>query len=139
MKRILYTSYNTWRKLEDEDKNKFYFIATSFTIPKYYIGYRYIKLVPSKELFFITHKEGYNPSIYYKRYLNEISKYNKKEIINEILSLSDKQIVLLGWEEYKVYGECQFLIEWIFNLEKNQSLEFALENNLYQELDFLNL
>lgn len=137
MKKIIYTSFNAWKKLENKDN--YYFLAISFTIPKYYIGLRYLKLTPSKELFFITHKEGYNPETYYTRYFNEISKYDRKSIINELTSLSDKQIVLVGWEEYKTYGECQFIIEWLFNLEKNQSLEFALENNIYTELEFLNL
>ena len=42
MKKIIYTSFNTWKKLENKDN--YYFLAISFTIPKYYIGLRYLKL-----------------------------------------------------------------------------------------------
>lgn len=137
MKKILYTSFNFWKNLEN--KNDYYFLAISFTIPQYYNGLRYFKFVPSKELFFDTHKEGYEYEKYFSRYLNEISKLDKNSILKELNEISEKQIVFLGWEKYKVYGECQFVIEWLYNLNKNQSLEFALENNMYKENDFFNL
>ena len=103
MKKILYTPFNFWKNLEN--KNDYYFLAISFTIPQYYNGLRYFKFVPSKELFFDTHKEGYEYEKYFSRYLNEISKLDKNSILKELNEISEKQIVFLGWEKYKVYGE----------------------------------
>lgn len=131
MKKILYTSFNFWKNFENKDK--YYFLAISYTIPQYYNGLRYFKLVPSKELFFKTHKEGYEPFKYFESYLKEISKLKQEDIIKEMNEITSKQVVFLGWEKYKVYGECQFVIEWLYNLDKDNALEFALENNIYEE------
>lgn len=126
-RKILYASFNDWKKLDNKDF--YYSLAISYTVPKYFNGYKYMRLTPSHELFFKTHKEGYNPDIYYKEYLKEISKYPQEFILKELFSFSEKQILLLGWEEINVYGECEFVIEWLYNCKGNAKA-FALKNNI---------
>lgn len=136
-RKILYTSFNVWKKIDN--KRDYFPLAISFTIPKYFEGYKYMRLVPSKELFFQTHNNGYCHEVYYKSYFKEISKYTPEFILNELLSLSNKQILLLGWEELNIYGECEFVIEWLYKC-KDSAKAFALENNLFKENnDILNI
>ena len=137
MKKILYTSYNIWKKLEN--KQNYYFLAISFTIPDYFSGLRYLRLTPSKQLFFLTHKEGYQQNKYFERYLKQISKYKKQNILEQLNKISEKPIVLLGWEDKKVYGQCRFVIEWLYNISKDQTIQFALQNNIYEDKEFMNL
>lgn len=127
-RKILYTSFNVWNKLEN--KNDYFTLSIAFTIPKYFTEYKYLRLMPSKELFFDTHKNGYNHKEYFEKYYKEISKYSPKFILKELLSLSNKQILLVGWEEINVFGECQFIIEWLYNCKGNGKA-FALLNNIH--------
>ena len=46
--KIIYGSFNEWEK--STLKNRFYPLAISYTIPKYYKGEKFLKLTPSKEL-----------------------------------------------------------------------------------------
>lgn len=137
-RKILYTSFNVWNKMENKDN--YFPLAISYTIPKYFNGFKYTRLIPSKELFLDTHKNGYNHNTYYKKYFAEISKYSPEFILTELLSLSNKQIILLGWEEINVYGECEFVIEWLYNC-KGSAKAFAIQNNIFvnENYDILNI
>lgn len=128
--KILYGSFNEWEK--SNLKNRFYPLAISYTIPKYYKGEKFLKLTPSKKLFFDTHKNGYEPRKFFSSYYSEIKKYTKNEIFSDLTKYSN-DICLLGWEGYGVFGECQFCISWLYNVSFSDALAFEIIKNDYPE------
>lgn len=113
--KFYYYSFNEYHKLNDIIKQKYLFLATSYTVPKYFDGQMFKPFVPSKELFFDACKDFEN-SNYQNRYINQIYSLNKDDILKELQEISKgKDIVFLVWESENKSSERDIFIPWITN------------------------
>ena len=113
--KFYYYSFNEWHNLDKEIKNKFLFLATSYTVPKYFDGEQFKPFVPSKELFQDACKD-FETSNFENRYLNQILGLSKKDILEQLEILSNgKDIVFLVWEAENKPSERDIFIPWLTN------------------------
>ena len=144
-RKIFYTSFSFWKKLSQTNTQfarRLSPLSIAFTTPKWWSGQKIDLLTPSKELFMDTHQNGYEPMRYFKAYVKQISSFTRREIAKEIFSKAGElNPVLLGWQQFKVLGQCQFFIAWLYKIHTKDALAFQLSQNIqsFQQSSFFQI
>lgn len=126
--KFYYYSFNEYHKLSDKIKQKFIFLATSYTVPKYYDGLEFKPFVPSKELFFDGCKD-FEHSNYQQRYKDQIYSLNRENILIQLEQIAkDKDVVFLVWEGENKDSERDIFIPWLTNTTINDIKYFSFSN-----------
>lgn len=134
MIRYFFCSFDFWKKLDKDIKDKFLFLATSYSIPKYYDGETFQYFVPSQQLFLDACRDFQN-SHFEARYTHQIyslDKYMIEILLRDYASRMNKNdIVFLVWESDNKPSERDIFMPWLLNLNTIKDVQnFSLASHL---------
>ena len=132
---IYHSCFKFWRKLPEETKRRFCWIAVTKTVPSDYEEKVYRKLAPLGARFDRWIWPEFNEEGFFQEYSKLLDELDKEEVLEELKAMSEdeKDIVILNWEDMSKKSEGRIAYAWLLEMTEEEASKMDLEEVLKKE------